>query len=73
MGKLKTEFTSPMAKSTSPVLSDTTFFCTLAQRLALFPLSLLLRVIEKSLIVFRNIQHGIIDVFLVCLSKLYSK
>ena len=26
MGKLKTEFTSPMAKSTSPVLSDTTFF-----------------------------------------------
>ena len=26
MGKLKTEFTSPIAKSTSPGLSDTTFF-----------------------------------------------
>ena len=26
MGKLKTEFTSPKAKSTSPGLSDTTFF-----------------------------------------------
>ena len=25
-GKLKTEFTSPIAKSTSPELSDTTFF-----------------------------------------------
>ena len=26
MGKLKTEFASPIAKSTSPKLSDTTFF-----------------------------------------------
>ena len=26
LGKLKTEFTSPIAKSTSPGLSDTTFF-----------------------------------------------
>ena len=26
LGKLKTEFTSPIVKSTSPGLSDTTFF-----------------------------------------------
>ena len=29
LGKLKTEFTSPIAKSTSPGLSNTTFFARL--------------------------------------------
>ena len=37
-GKLSTEFTSPIAKSTSPGLSDTTFFarCLIIQMLAKF-------------------------------------
>ena len=35
-GKLKTEFTSPIAKSTSPWLSDTTFFAHCSMGLTLF-------------------------------------
>ena len=36
LGKLRTEFTSPKAKSTSPGLSDTTFFARWIQRYILY-------------------------------------